>query len=582
MMLGQEHAQELGEHAAGAAEKFNAGETIIHHVSNSPISEPLIHLPKLAGIDFSVTKHVLMLWLVAAFVLVVVITTVRSYLRQDKPIPTGFMNLLEALVEFIRDSIALPNVGKKWVNTWTPLLLTFFIFIFCANAIGLVPVFDVLGLVDHFVLHTGEHSFIKQLLHGGTTATANYNVTAALAMITFSAIIIAGTSGMVAGSGLLFPGTYTRGQAFQVSMRRGLKMFFGIVPIILLAAFFESFFTRYTDTPDVLRATFILTSLAFVLWYFVWLPRHKAKTGSFRTPVHDKELPPKREHVIDFRIIKSAGEILSDTFSVLRRRPKITFLSLSVATALFGSWAFGLSTKGPADTFFYTDLPFWPFDILIATGQIFGNDSVPYLYIFQVFILGCLTLTAFRVLELEMDMELRPPYSVQRMLLALMPLLLPMPGFIALLKMNSGGIISMVVYPFLALWSAVIYFETLNPFAALVRAFRLMRWGQGLLIGFMMIVFNLLLFVFIEFPVWDRTLEFFSWLVPRTEGAMESFHMIATTCAAAFILYFVFMLIVLSGALQYFSSCEVADAANLQEEIEKIGASRQIRGLARE
>ena len=193
MMLGQEHAQELGEHAAGAAEKFNAGETIIHHVSNSPISEPLIHLPKLGGIDFSVTKHVLMLWLVAAFVLVVVITTVRSYLRQDKPIPTGFMNLLEALVEFIRDSIALPNVGKKWVNTWTPLLLTFFIFIFCANAIGLVPVFDVLGLVDHFVLHTGEHSFIKQLLHGGTTATANYNVTAALAMITFSAIIIAGS-----------------------------------------------------------------------------------------------------------------------------------------------------------------------------------------------------------------------------------------------------------------------------------------------------------------------------------------------------------------------------------------------------
>ena len=193
MMLGQEHAQELGEHAAGAAEKFNAGETIIHHVSNSPISEPLIHLPKLAGIDFSVTKHVLMLWLVAAFVLVVVITTVRSYLKQDKPIPTGFMNPLEALVEFIRDSIALPNVGKKWVNTWTPLLLTFFIFILCANAIGLVPVFDVLGLIDHFVLHTGEHSFIKQVLHGGTTATANYNVTAALAMITFSAIIIAGS-----------------------------------------------------------------------------------------------------------------------------------------------------------------------------------------------------------------------------------------------------------------------------------------------------------------------------------------------------------------------------------------------------
>jgi F-type H+-transporting ATPase subunit a len=193
MMLGQEHAQELGEHAAGAAEKFNAGKTIIEHVSNSSVEHPLIHLPTLAGIDFSVTKHVLMLWLVAAFVLVVVITTVRAFLRQERPIPTGFTNALEAVVEFIRDSIALPNVGKKWVNVWTPLLLTLFIFIFCANAIGLIPVFEVVGLVDHFVLHTGDHSFIKQLLHGGTTATANYNVTAALAMITFSAIIIAGS-----------------------------------------------------------------------------------------------------------------------------------------------------------------------------------------------------------------------------------------------------------------------------------------------------------------------------------------------------------------------------------------------------
>jgi F-type H+-transporting ATPase subunit a len=123
----------------------------------------------------------------------VVTFTVRRFLKQDRPIPTGFMNPLEALVEFIRDSIALPNVGKKWVNVWTPLLLTFFVFIFCANIIGLIPVFEVLGLLDHFVLHTDEHSIVKALLHGGTTATANFNVTAALALITFSAIIIAGS-----------------------------------------------------------------------------------------------------------------------------------------------------------------------------------------------------------------------------------------------------------------------------------------------------------------------------------------------------------------------------------------------------
>ena len=68
-----------------------------------------------------------MLWLVAAFAFIVITVTVRKYLAQDRKIPSGFMNALEALVEFIRDSIALPNVGKKWVNTYTPLLLTFFV-----------------------------------------------------------------------------------------------------------------------------------------------------------------------------------------------------------------------------------------------------------------------------------------------------------------------------------------------------------------------------------------------------------------------------------------------------------------------
>jgi F-type H+-transporting ATPase subunit a len=179
--------------AAEAAGKFNAGEVIIEHVSNSSVDHPLIHLPKILGIDFSVTKHVFMLWLVAAFVFIVVTVTVRRYLKQERLVPGGFMNALEAVVEFIRDSIVLPNVGKKWVNTWTPLILTFFVFILCANAIGLIPIFDLLALLDHFVLHTGENSFVKQLLHGGTTATSNFNVTAALAVITFVAIITAGS-----------------------------------------------------------------------------------------------------------------------------------------------------------------------------------------------------------------------------------------------------------------------------------------------------------------------------------------------------------------------------------------------------
>jgi F-type H+-transporting ATPase subunit a len=191
-MIVQEAAQHA-EKAAEAAAKFDPGDTIIHHVANTSVGEPLIHLPTIAGIDFSVTKHVLMLWIVAVLVFTVVSWTVRRYLRQERLVPTGFMNALEFVVEFVRDDIAQPNVGRRWVNTWTPLILTLFVFITVANGIGLIPIFDLLGLTDYYVLHTGEHSFLKQVLHGGTTATANFNVTAALATITFGAIIIAGS-----------------------------------------------------------------------------------------------------------------------------------------------------------------------------------------------------------------------------------------------------------------------------------------------------------------------------------------------------------------------------------------------------
>jgi F-type H+-transporting ATPase subunit a len=178
---------------AGGPERFNPGETIIEHVSNSGHEHPLISLPKIFGIDFSVTKHVFMLWLVAAIVFLIATVTVRRYLKQDRPIPSGFMNALEAVVEFVRDSIVRPNVGNKWVNTWTPLILTFFCFILTANAIGLIPIFESLALLDRFVLHTGPDSFLKRLIHGGTTATSNFNVTAGLATVTFLAIILAGT-----------------------------------------------------------------------------------------------------------------------------------------------------------------------------------------------------------------------------------------------------------------------------------------------------------------------------------------------------------------------------------------------------
>jgi F-type H+-transporting ATPase subunit a len=178
-------------HAATEGKPFDAGETIIHHIANNA-GNPIIPLPTIFGIDFSISKHVFMLWLVALIVFVTITWVVRRYLKQG-PVPTGLGNGLEFVVEYIRDSIVEPNVGQKWVNTWAPLILTLFAFIFTANLVGLIPIFDVLHLLNHWTLHAGPDTVFGRLLEGGTTATANFNVTAGLAVITFVSIIVAGS-----------------------------------------------------------------------------------------------------------------------------------------------------------------------------------------------------------------------------------------------------------------------------------------------------------------------------------------------------------------------------------------------------
>ena len=87
------------------------------------------------------------------------------------------------------------------------------------------------------------------------------------------AIIIAGGAGLVLGHGLLFPKTYTRLVAFKNSAKEATKIALGIVPIILLAAFFESFITRHTEMPLVLSITILVGSFLFMVWYVIIYPR---------------------------------------------------------------------------------------------------------------------------------------------------------------------------------------------------------------------------------------------------------------------------------------------------------------------
>ena len=185
-----------GEQTHDSSVMDQVGDNIIHHVSNSSLDHPLIHLPHVFGIDLSVTKHVLMLWIVAIVVACAVIIPIQKYLQKNKPVPSGWMNVLEMVVKFVRDSIVQPNIGSKYTETWAPMILTFFFFILFANGIGLIPIFDLLGALNRFIFQvpaSDDHNIINALLHGGVTATGNFNVTAALAVITFFTILIAGT-----------------------------------------------------------------------------------------------------------------------------------------------------------------------------------------------------------------------------------------------------------------------------------------------------------------------------------------------------------------------------------------------------
>tara|TARA_B100000212_G_C27205910_1_gene460829 strand:+ start:363 stop:767 length:405 start_codon:yes stop_codon:yes gene_type:complete len=103
------------------------GPNIIHHVSNSSKEHPIIKIPEIFGIDFSVTKHVLMLWIVTFIVSFVVILPLRKYLSSNGKIKSKWVTLIEYIVEFVKDSISRPNVGQNWVMTWTPLFFDIFL-----------------------------------------------------------------------------------------------------------------------------------------------------------------------------------------------------------------------------------------------------------------------------------------------------------------------------------------------------------------------------------------------------------------------------------------------------------------------
>ena len=99
--------------------------------------------------------------------------------------------------------------------------------------------------------------------------------------IEISVIIIAGCAGLVVGNSILFPKTYTRLTSFVKGIKAGLKIVISTIPFFIIAGFLEGFVTRHTEMPDWLAILIIASSLALIVYYYVWYPKQLYKLENY-------------------------------------------------------------------------------------------------------------------------------------------------------------------------------------------------------------------------------------------------------------------------------------------------------------
>ena len=113
--------------------------------------------------DLSLSRNVVQM-LLAAIVLVWLMLSVAKKYKQNgfKTAPSGAQGFVEPVILFIRDEVAVPNLGTNAIK-FMPFLLTVFFFILVNNLFGLIP--------------------------GSANVTGNIAVTMVLALIAFVAIL---------------------------------------------------------------------------------------------------------------------------------------------------------------------------------------------------------------------------------------------------------------------------------------------------------------------------------------------------------------------------------------------------------
>lgn len=137
---------------------------------------------------------------------------------------------------------------------------------------GLSILFPVLGALyvlinNGIMLGAFQYFFIEKGLFIHSASTIWIHGT-----LEISAIVIAGAVGLMMGKSILFPRTYTRIQSFQRAAGKGIKIIIGLVPVFITAGFLEGFVTRYEFMPLSLKLFIIVSSLLFIIYYFILYP----------------------------------------------------------------------------------------------------------------------------------------------------------------------------------------------------------------------------------------------------------------------------------------------------------------------
>jgi len=109
-------------------------------------------------LDFSITKNVVSMIMVALLMFLLFAGLAKSFAKNGG-ISSGFGRIFEPIVLYVRDEIAIPNIGEKHYKKYMSYLLTIFFFVWFLNMVGLTPL--------------------------GINVTGNISITFGLAIITF-------------------------------------------------------------------------------------------------------------------------------------------------------------------------------------------------------------------------------------------------------------------------------------------------------------------------------------------------------------------------------------------------------------